>query len=496
MIDPESLEELQRELRERIEADRAVLDDLRAEVRKGLGDVRRIQPRATTAISLVGTDGGNNRVEFDPFLAQLVRVVDSSNNEHALEVVTPSTDIEKLSRKHRPPGSAATSALGKMMEYLGVEMLWDLSPVIARPPRQSSPSWVQVYRELTEWAVLFKLVRERDYGTDTLVVFDGLLRSKMFKGTPEPLFAKLAVGLREAIEAHAKKKRRVFVVGVAKHSKVLDRFRLAMMLEKTLRTDYAAFAEVGRDLEKSAYRWGEYARGSDDVGDGEANKGDNWFIFHLLSSADLQNVRRANAHFSEDLLSSLLNEPIPGQGVFWSSVGERPYPVSVRILSFERMFKTLDPQYNGAAVENYAAKLRTNGGGAESAALRPKSQPPAAADLDEDEEIGGEPATTETAPSVDLLRSETDAAVAAVVNDSEVRNKILTGDGFPWGVVMGKMQNALPASLRQDKQRINKLIARAIDQIVGGAQNVAWHTEQRPKKAGGTTLFIIRGAKA
>src|SRR4029077_12740456 len=30
------------------------------------------------------------------------------------------------------------------------------------------------------------------------------------------------------------------------------------------------------------------------------SQGDNWFIFHLLSATDLQNVRKANAHFSED----------------------------------------------------------------------------------------------------------------------------------------------------------------------------------------------------
>lgn len=42
------------------------------------------------------------------------------------------------------------------------------------------------------------------------------------------------------------------------------------------------------------------------------SQGDNWFIFHLLSATDLTNVKKANAHFSEDLLSALLNEPIPG----------------------------------------------------------------------------------------------------------------------------------------------------------------------------------------
>src|SRR5204863_2568385 len=60
------------------------------------------------------------------------------------------------------------------------------------------------------------------------------------------------------------------------------------------------------------------------------SQGDNWFIFHLLSAADLTSLRQANAHFSEDLLSALLNEPIPGQGVFWSSVGGKAYPISLR----------------------------------------------------------------------------------------------------------------------------------------------------------------------
>jgi len=69
------------------------------------------------------------------------------------------------------------------------------------------------------------------------------------------------------------------------------------------------------------------------------SQGDNWFIFHLLSAADLTTLKRANAHFSDDLLSSLLNEPIPGQGVFWSSVGGKPYPVSLRALSFEKMLR-------------------------------------------------------------------------------------------------------------------------------------------------------------
>ena len=268
MIDPESMAILRRELQQRMVADRKVLDELRAELRSGLGDTRRIMPRQTTAVSLVGTDGGNNRVEFDPFMAQLIRVVDSSNNEYCLEVVTPTTDLAELSKRHLDDGMAHTP-LGKMMAFLGVTTLWELSPMIRRPPSLSSPSWVQVYRELTEWAVLFSLVREKDYGTDTIIVWDGLLRSKVFSGM---LFARLREGIDDGIrEQKARKRRNIFVVGVAKHSKVLQRYRLAMMLEGVMRCDYPCYADVSRELEGKAYVWSEYARGGEIEG-GEANK--------------------------------------------------------------------------------------------------------------------------------------------------------------------------------------------------------------------------------
>ncbi|AFV76344.1 putative ATPase [Thermus oshimai JL-2] len=87
------------------------------------------------------------------------------------------------------------------------------------------------------------------------------------------------------------------------------------------------------------------------------SQGDNWFVFHLLSQADLLALKRANAHFSDDLLSSLLNEPIPGHCVFWSSVGGKPYPLSLRILSFEGLYPLQDPFYKRDAVPTAVSKL-------------------------------------------------------------------------------------------------------------------------------------------
>jgi hypothetical protein len=89
MFDPETIKDLKDAIADCIGADQDLLDSLRAEIRPLKNATRRIQLRATTSISLVGTDGGNNQLQFDPFLIQLVRVVDSSDNEYCLEAISP-----------------------------------------------------------------------------------------------------------------------------------------------------------------------------------------------------------------------------------------------------------------------------------------------------------------------------------------------------------------------------------------------------------------------
>lgn len=245
MIDPAIRTELTERIAERIAEDRRLLDELRREVAGLKHQVHRIQPRTVTSIAFVGTDGGNNQLRFDPFLVQLIRVVDSSNNSYAIDVITPESDVKALSERLLEDSK---SELGEMMRFLGADSLWQLSPMIPRPERKDrSPSWVQVYRELTEWATLLHLIRSRSYGTDTIIVFDGLLRSKVFAGT---YFQQLMAGLAEAIERHAREqKRRIYLAGVAKHSKVLDRYELAMALEGVLRTKYPAYLEIPRAIE-------------------------------------------------------------------------------------------------------------------------------------------------------------------------------------------------------------------------------------------------------
>lgn len=272
MIDPASQQQLKQAIADCIDTDRGMLDALRQEIRPLKSSVRRIQPRATTSISLVGTDGGNNQLQFDPFLIQLVRVVDSSNNEYCLEAVSPTTPVQKLSECQFAADGAGQTALGEMMAFLDINALPNLSPMIRSTDtgRPVSPSWIQVYRELVEWAILFAILK-KDFGTDTLIVCDGLLRSKVFA---KDLFQRLLQGMKERIDKQwSRNRRRVYVAGVAKHSKVLSRYRLAMALEDVLQTDYPAYVEVPREVEEKAYVWSEFARGDDRAeAGGEINK--------------------------------------------------------------------------------------------------------------------------------------------------------------------------------------------------------------------------------
>jgi len=112
---------------------------------------------------------------------------------------------------------------------------------------------------MIEWAILFSLVRDKEYGSDVLIVRDGPLREKMFaKG----LFAKYQEGLKEGIaKQFSQNRRRVYLVGVVKHSKFLQRYRLAMALEGVMRNRYPCFVQVDDDISKDVYRWGEWITG-------------------------------------------------------------------------------------------------------------------------------------------------------------------------------------------------------------------------------------------
>ena len=167
MIDDEYYNQIKKEVEERIEADRALLDELRAEIQPLKNKVKKIQQRRVTSVSIVGTDGGNNRFEFDPFMVHIIRVVDSSNNTYCLNAITPTTDVDELSNAQFDTNGEPKTPLGIMMGLLEVSNLTALSHMIRKNKgnQPTSPTWVQVYRELVEWATLLFLVVNKDFGS-------------------------------------------------------------------------------------------------------------------------------------------------------------------------------------------------------------------------------------------------------------------------------------------------------------------------------------------
>jgi hypothetical protein len=217
------------------------------------------------------------------------------------------------------------------------------------------------------------------------------------------------------------------------------------------------------------------------------SQGDNWFIFHLLSTTDLINVRQANAHFSEDILSVLLNEPIPGQGVFWSSVGGTPYPVSIRVLSFEKMYAPLDPSYALAAVETFAQTLKARFQHTLSDILEQQSPLPLASEDEAtiDNTVEGE--------AVDTLAVYKSNAIAVLRSNSDVMGQI-RGRGIPWGVLIGFLADQLADTLEDRREIASGLVKEALDQIFG-TENEAWHSFKHIGGSGKQTTFVKAGKK-
>jgi len=267
MLTEEDLRQIEGRLEQLAAADRSRLERLRAVVREWRGRVRRIDLRTTTAIALVATDAGENALAFDPHLFWPVRVVDSGGRVWFRDVLTPWMDVEELNRQHWGEDGAPVTALGRLMQDLGVAALWELSPMIPDPgtaPERRSRSWLQVYRDLGEWAVLYELVTQRDFGTDTLIVRDGWLRSKIFAGN---LFTRMWERMGEAADrAWRRDRRRIYVVGIMKRSRLLDRYRLALLLEGVVAQPGACYVPVPPEVEREVYRWEEIAPGEGEEG--------------------------------------------------------------------------------------------------------------------------------------------------------------------------------------------------------------------------------------
>ncbi|HWB25841.1 MAG TPA: DUF87 domain-containing protein [Chitinophagaceae bacterium] len=221
------------------------------------------------------------------------------------------------------------------------------------------------------------------------------------------------------------------------------------------------------------------------ISDEILSQGDNWFLFHLLSSGDLQAVKKANAHFSNDILSSLLNEPIPGNAIFWSSSGGTPYPISARILSFEKLYQRKDQGYDSTKVRTYATDLND---------LFEKEMEVTKKDVGEvkiETENIGATGDVEAQETGDYLKLALLSVIEASKKDTSFLDDIKT-KGKPWKGIIVYFRDKLPKTI--DESERESIAADNMKYLLNSVfgEN-KWTTERRDSKSNPTqkTTWII-----
>jgi hypothetical protein len=234
--------------------DDPLFQQFRGYARRLKDKIKPLRTYSVNAVSFVSADGGDNRLVFNPATIELVRVVDSRGVECVLDAVASTAKLVELEARATSGAVTTVAPLHRLCKDLG-KRLSELSYILGSIDKPGkSTGAIRCYRDIIEWAVLYDLATNpsTQWGTDTILVRDGLLRTKSFK---REIFPEIDRLLREGVAAHAKRNINLSVVGVAKSSAVLSRLAVAMELEATFHKPYPCFVQVDRDIEEASYNF-------------------------------------------------------------------------------------------------------------------------------------------------------------------------------------------------------------------------------------------------
>ncbi|HET9282751.1 MAG TPA: hypothetical protein VFR24_12385 [Candidatus Angelobacter sp.] len=248
------LEELRAKVAQAYRTDDQLLAKFRGYARRLRDGIKPLRTYSVNAVSFVSADGGDNRLAFNPALIELVRVVDSRGNQCVLDALPSSATPAELESRVKDGSSTIVPQLKRLCADLGVNVtaLSYLLGGLGQPGKSTGA--MRTYRDIIEWAVLYDLVTNPNlqWGGDTILVRDGLLRTKSFKRN---IFPKLDQLLRQGIAAHATRNVNLSIVGVAKQSAVLSRLAVALELEAAFHRDYPCYVQVDQDIEEECYNF-------------------------------------------------------------------------------------------------------------------------------------------------------------------------------------------------------------------------------------------------
>ena len=249
-----NFEELKKRVFYAYKNEEPIMQKFRDYARQLKNNVKPIREYSVNAVSFVSSDGGDNRLFFNPAAIELVRVVDSLGNQCALDAIASNSQADELNIRIQSinNNSFLVEPLKRLCNDLNTDVV-GLSYLLGGLGQQGkSTGAIRVYRDIVEWAVLYDLMKYRDWGSDTIIVREGMLRTKSFKRN---IFPELDRLIREAYQYHKQRKITVSMVGVAKQSAVLSRLSVALDLEETLHESYPCYVEVPQEIEAECYNF-------------------------------------------------------------------------------------------------------------------------------------------------------------------------------------------------------------------------------------------------
>ena len=173
-----SYEELKAKMAEAVEKEAFQIEELRREVRKLT--VRKLGYRPCKTVAPIATDGGENRLTFEPLNLEIIRVVDSEGQDLVQEVIAISEDdsVFRDMSERLPVMQHLLKSLGIEFEGLSYLLGSKKNPTVERV--SDNRGRVRAFRDILEWAVLLDLA-SKDWPMDVLFLRDGLLRTKTLK---------------------------------------------------------------------------------------------------------------------------------------------------------------------------------------------------------------------------------------------------------------------------------------------------------------------------
>src|SRR4051812_13122401 len=82
-----NFEEIKKRVFDAYKNEDPIIEKFREYARRIKKDIKPIRPYSVNAVSFVSSDGGDNRLYFNPAVIELVRVVDSKGNQCALDAI-------------------------------------------------------------------------------------------------------------------------------------------------------------------------------------------------------------------------------------------------------------------------------------------------------------------------------------------------------------------------------------------------------------------------